>query len=96
MAVAAKSTMMRHEVSSTASVGASIPRTSTAPKLALDVEIDGAPHITVEGKRKDETRDAWMRSQEIEVLRFGGWQVESDTQQVLQCIDEMLSRRSAK
>ena len=34
----------------------------------LDVEVDGSPHDTVEGKRKDEARDAWMRSQGIEVL----------------------------
>jgi very-short-patch-repair endonuclease len=62
----------------------------------LDVEVDGSPHDTVEGKRKDEARDAWMRSQGIEVLRFGGWQVESETQQVLQCIDDMLRSRCAK
>ena len=59
----------------------------------LDVEVDGSPHDTAEGKRKDEARDAWMRVQGIEVLRFGGWQVESDTQQVLQCIDDMLRQR---
>jgi very-short-patch-repair endonuclease len=35
----------------------------------LDVEASGSPHDTVEGKRKDEARDAWMRSQGIEVLR---------------------------
>jgi very-short-patch-repair endonuclease len=62
----------------------------------LDVEIDGAPHDTIEGKRKDEVRDSWMRSQGIEVLRFGGWQVETDTRQVLECIDEALRKRCAK
>ena len=62
----------------------------------LDVEIDGSPHETVEGKRKDEARDAWMRSQGIEVLRFGGWQVESDTRQVLEAIDNMLRQRCAE
>ncbi len=62
----------------------------------LDLEIDGAPHETIEGKQKDEVRDAWMRSQGIEVLRFGGWQVERETQQVLQRIDEMLKQRCAK
>ena len=53
-------------------------------------------HHTIEGKQKDEARDAWMRSQEIEVLRFGGWQVESETQQVLHRIDEMLRQRCEK
>lgn len=62
----------------------------------LAVEVDGSPHDTIEGKRQDEARDAWMRSQRIEVLRFRGWQIESDTQQVLQCIDDMLRQRCAK
>jgi very-short-patch-repair endonuclease len=62
----------------------------------LVVEIDGSPHQTMEGKQNDEARDAWMRSQGIEVLRFGGWQVESDTQQVLEQIDDMLRQRCAK
>lgn len=62
----------------------------------LAVEVDGSPHQTIAGKRKDLTRDAWMRSQGIEVLRFDGWQVESETQQVLQHIDDMLQKRSTK
>ena len=62
----------------------------------LDIEIDGSPHDTIEGQRKDEARDIWMRSQGIEVLRFGGWQVETDTQQVLARIDEMLRARCAE
>ena len=62
----------------------------------LDVEVNGSPHETIEGKRKDEARDDWMRSQGIEVLRFGGWQVESDMQRVLQAIDDMLRQRCAK
>jgi very-short-patch-repair endonuclease len=59
----------------------------------LDVELDGTPHQSAEGKRNDEVRDAWMRGQGIEVLRFGGWQVEFETQQVLQVIDAMLRQR---
>ena len=61
----------------------------------LDVEVDGSPHQTIEGKRKDAVRDAWMLSQGIAVLRFDGWQVESQTQQVLECIDDMLRQRCA-
>lgn len=60
-------------------------------KLAL--EIDGSGHETSEGIRKDEVRDAWMRSQGIEVLRFGGWQVESEADQVVKKIDDMLRER---
>src|SRR5688500_18792611 len=44
----------------------------------LVVELDGTPHHAPEGKQRDEVRDAWMRSQGIEVLRFGGWQAEND------------------
>jgi len=62
----------------------------------LAIEIDGSPHHTIEGKEKDEARDAWMRLQGIEVLRFSGWQVESDTKQILQCIDDMLRNRCRK
>jgi very-short-patch-repair endonuclease len=53
----------------------------------LVVEVDGSPHLAAEGKQKDAARDAWMKSEGIEVLRFGGWQVEEETQQVLQIID---------
>ena len=60
------------------------------------VEIDGTPHHTIEGKRNDEVRDAWMRSQGIEVLRFDGWQVESEAQQILERIDDMLRQRCPK
>jgi len=62
----------------------------------LVLEVDGSPHQTIEGQRRDEARDAWMRSQGVEVLRFGGWQVEFETQQVLQCIDDVLTQRCAK
>lgn len=62
----------------------------------LDVEVDGTPHQTVDGKEKDELRDAWMRSQGIEVLRFSGRQVENETQQVLEQIDAMLIQRCEK
>jgi very-short-patch-repair endonuclease len=62
----------------------------------LGVEVDGSPHQTTEGKRKDMARDAWMRWQGIEVLRFGGCQVESQTQQVLESIDDMLRQRCPK
>ena len=58
----------------------------------LDIEFDGAPHNTAEGKQKDDARDAWMRSQGITVLRLDGYLVESETQQVLEKIDDMLTK----
>jgi very-short-patch-repair endonuclease len=57
------------------------------------VEFDGSPHDTPDGKQKDEVRDSWMQARGIEVLRFGGWQVENDAQQVLKAIDDALERR---
>jgi very-short-patch-repair endonuclease len=62
----------------------------------LVIEIDGSPHQKPEGKQHDAARDAWIRSQGIEVLRFGGWQVENETRQVLEKIDAVLSERCKK
>ncbi len=62
----------------------------------LVVELDGEPHHTPEGKGKDAARDAWMRSQGIEVLRVGGWEAENDAQRVLEMIDAMLLARCPK
>lgn len=36
----------------------------------LVIEVDGAQHYTAEGKRKDKMRDAELRSDGLEVLRF--------------------------
>lgn len=58
----------------------------------LVIELDGEPHQTPEGQQKDKARDAWMHAQGLEVLRIGGFQVENETQQVLQRIDEVLQR----
>ena len=66
------------------------------PEAKLVVEVDGSPHHTTEGRRKDAARDTWMTSQGIEVLRFGGWQIEFETRQVLDRIDDALRKRCAK
>ena len=58
----------------------------------LVIEVDGEPHHTPAGQQKDEARDAWMSGQGIEVLRFGGFQVENETEQVLEIIDQTLQR----
>ena len=59
----------------------------------LVVELDGEPHHTAEGKQKDADRDAWMGSQGMKVLRFGGWEAEHDAQRVLAIIDDELAKR---
>ncbi len=65
-------------------------------EAALVIEVDGAPHHSPEGQQKDEARDAWMHAQGLEVLRFGGFQVENETQQVLDTIDNALKRLRPK
>jgi very-short-patch-repair endonuclease len=62
----------------------------------LAIEVDGEPHHTPAGQQKDEARDAWMRGQGVEVLRFGGVQVENETEQVLEIIDNALQRLCPK
>ena len=62
----------------------------------LVVEVDGSPHQTGEGKQKDAARDAWVRSQGIEVVRFGGWQVEFEARHVIETIHEALRKRCAQ
>ena len=36
----------------------------------LIVELDGAPHESASQRAKDATRDAWLRAQNFQVLRF--------------------------
>jgi very-short-patch-repair endonuclease len=62
----------------------------------LAIEVDGDPHLTPAGKLRDAERDAWMHRQGIEVLRFGGFQVENETLQVLETIDQALRRLCPK
>lgn len=40
------------------------------PKAKLVIELDGGQHYTIEGKKKDKKRDAYMRSIGLQVLRF--------------------------
>jgi very-short-patch-repair endonuclease len=60
------------------------------------VEVDGQPHLTPAGQQKDDARDKSMHAQGVEVLRFGGFQVENEIEQVLNAIDEALLRRCPK
>ena len=43
------------------------------------VEVDGARHLTAEGRRHEAIRDRWMMDQGIHVLRFTGKQNEFET-----------------
>jgi len=39
-------------------------------KARLVIELDGSQHYTPEGRRRDARRDAYLRSDGLEVLRF--------------------------
>ena len=59
----------------------------------LVVEVDGARHLTAEGRRHDAIRDRWMMDQGIQVLRFTGKQIEFETRDVCNAIDAKLRER---
>jgi len=62
------------------------------PAAKLCVECDGLPHFTPEGIEKDRIRTEWFNEQGIEVIRFTSQEIENDTQDVLQEIDQALKR----
>ena len=56
----------------------------------LVVEVDGASHESDEARQYDAARDKWMNEQGIRVLRFTCAQVQNETIDVLDRIDEAL------
>ena len=61
----------------------------------LVVELDGSQHVddpTV--RKKDELRDAWLRSQGLKVLRFDDRQALTETRSVLEVIFKMIEASS--
>jgi len=56
----------------------------------LVIEVDGASHESKKAKEYDASRDHWMQQQGIRVLRFTCAQVEHETQNVINQIDEAL------
>jgi very-short-patch-repair endonuclease len=57
-------------------------------KARLVVELDGSQHYTAEGKRRDAKRDAYLRSDGLDVLRFLNDEVLSNEEGVEQVIYE--------
>jgi very-short-patch-repair endonuclease len=57
-------------------------------KARLVIEVDGAQHHTPEGKRRDKIRDADLRSDGLEVLRFTNAEVLTNSEGVEQLIFE--------
>jgi very-short-patch-repair endonuclease len=66
-----------------------------APKARLVVELDGSQHMDAPAiKAQDEIRDAWLRSQGLQVLRFDDRQVLTETQAVLEVIFQAVGHAS--
>ena len=57
-------------------------------KARLVIELDGSQHYTPEGRRRDAKRDAYLRSEGLEVLRFLNDEVLSNEEGVEQVIYE--------
>lgn len=57
-------------------------------QLKLVIEIDGNQHYTKEGKEYDELRENFMKTLEIETLRFSNVEVMNDIDAVLEKIKE--------
>ena len=48
------------------------------PSVRLAIEVDGATHWDYEARAKDATRDRWLRSQGVEVLRLSAAEIYRD------------------
>jgi very-short-patch-repair endonuclease len=57
-------------------------------KARLVIEVDGGQHYAPEGRRKDKKRDAYLRNDGLEVLRFFNHEVLSNEEGVEQVIYE--------
>ncbi len=62
----------------------------------LIVELDGAPHVETARRDRDAARDAWLREQGFEVLRFPNDRVLSDLSSVLDTVGATVAARLAR
>jgi len=54
------------------------------PSEKLAIELDGAPHFTEEGRKRDEVRTRYINSLNISVIRFENVRVFEDPEGVLE------------
>jgi very-short-patch-repair endonuclease len=59
----------------------------------LIVEADGDQHGLTIGLARDETRDAWLRSQGFIVMRFSNWEILNELESVVLTIQRELETR---
>jgi very-short-patch-repair endonuclease len=55
------------------------------PKLIVD--LDGGQHSEAERKAYDERRTEWLRAQSFEIMRFWNFQVNQETEAVVEAIE---------
>ena len=67
-----------------------------APKVQLVVEVDGSQHLDTEHIQKDISRDAYLRTQGLRVLRFSDLQVLQELDAVVQMIFREVADRLMK
>ncbi|WP_298967297.1 DUF559 domain-containing protein [uncultured Methylobacterium sp.] len=61
----------------------------------LVVEFDGEPHETAERRKRDASRDAWLRSQGFEVLRVTNDDFLGNPQLTLDAVTDAIRRRDS-
>ncbi|SEO80164.1 Very-short-patch-repair endonuclease [Methylobacterium sp. ap11] len=64
------------------------------PSARLIVELDGEPHETAERRKRDADRDAWLRRQSFEIMRFTNDAFLGNPQLALDTILAVVERRS--
>jgi very-short-patch-repair endonuclease len=62
-------------------------------KARLCIELDGSQHYTAEGMRNDEERDAFLRSEGVEVIRFSDRDALQNTKSVVETIHDKIQSR---
>lgn len=65
------------------------------PAARLIVELDGEPHETTERRKRDAARDAWLRSQSFEIMRFSNETFLGNPQLALDAVLAVVEQRSA-
>ncbi|MFH6783341.1 MULTISPECIES: endonuclease domain-containing protein [Methylobacterium] len=64
------------------------------PAARLIVELNGEPHETAERRTRDATRDAWLRAQTFEIMRFTNDAFLGNPQRALDAVLAAVERRT--
>lgn len=63
------------------------------PTLKLAIEVDGLIHATADAPERDARRDAWLRSQGIEIVRYPASDVLRDADEVAHSVWTLVASR---